>query len=93
MVNGFLSDVLLGDERKVRVLNVLDECSRKVFLSFAATSIKARKFVKLLQELITQKVNLPISDVPIGMSGSPPRFISHVLEKFTQENGSEIRFS
>ncbi|MFN8344358.1 MAG: hypothetical protein U0X91_05120 [Spirosomataceae bacterium] len=55
MVDGLLSDVLLSDERKVRVLNVLDECSRKVLLSFAAPSIKARKLVKLLQELITQK--------------------------------------
>lgn len=28
----FLSDVFLSNERKVRVLNVLDECSRKVLL-------------------------------------------------------------
>lgn len=35
----FLSDVLMSDERKVRILNVLDECSRKVLLSFAATSV------------------------------------------------------
>lgn len=70
----FLSDILLSDERKVRVLNVLDECSRKVLLCFAATSIKARKLVKLLQELIEQK-------------GKPayircgPECISRILEK------------
>lgn len=73
MVDEFLSDVLLSDEHKaaaaaVRILNVLDECSRKVLLSFAATSIKVRKLVKLLQELITQKVNQPISDVTMGLN-------------------------
>ena len=51
----FLSDVLLSNEKKVRILNVLDECSRKVLLCFAATSIKGRKLVKLLKELIDQK--------------------------------------
>ena len=84
----FLSDVLLSDERKVRVLNVLDECSRKVLLSFAAPSIKARKLVKLLQELITQKGKPDYIRCDNG-----PEFISRVLEKFTQENGIEIRFS
>ena len=48
----FLSDALLSDERKVRVLNVMNECSRKVLLCFAATNIKARKLIKLLKELI-----------------------------------------
>ena len=61
----FLSDVLLSNERKVRILNVLDECSRKVLLSFAATRIKARELLKLLQEQITQ---MPISDVTMGLS-------------------------
>ncbi|MFN8346894.1 MAG: DDE-type integrase/transposase/recombinase [Spirosomataceae bacterium] len=87
MVDGFLSDVLLSDERKVRVLNVLDECSRKVLLSFAAPSIKARKLVKLLQELITQKGKPDYIRCDNG-----PEFISRVLEKFTQENGIEIDF-
>lgn len=84
----FLSDVLLSDERKVRILNVLDECSRKVLLSFAATSIKARKLVKLLQELIAQKGKPAYIRCDNG-----PEFISHILEKFTRENGIEIRFS
>lgn len=84
----FLSDVLLSDERKVRILNVLDECSRKVLLSFAATSIKARKLVKLLQEQINQKGKPAYIRYDNG-----PEFISRILEKFAQQNGIEIRFS
>ena len=49
----FLSEpLLLSNEKKVRILNVLDECSPKVLLCFAATSIKGRKLVKVLKELI-----------------------------------------
>lgn len=84
----FLSDVLLSDERKVRILNVLDECSRKVLLCFAATSIKARKLVKLLQELIVQKGKPAYVRCDNG-----PEFISRILEKFAKNNGIEIRFS
>lgn len=84
----FLSDVLLSDEKKVRVLNILDECSRKVLLCFAAKSLKARKLVKLLKELITQKGKPEYVRCDNG-----PEFISKVLEKFAIANGIEIRFS
>ena len=85
--------MLLSDDHKVvavavSILNVLDECSRKALLSFAATSIKARKFVKLLQELIIQKGKPAYIRCDNG-----PEFISRVLEKFAEENGIEIRFS
>lgn len=84
----FLSDVLLSNEKKVRILNVLDECSRKVLLAFAATSIKSRKLVKLLQELIIQKGKPAYLRCDNG-----PEFISRALKKFAEENGIEIRFS
>lgn len=84
----FLSDVLLSNEKKVRILNVLDECSRKVLLAFAATSIKSRKLVKFLQELIIQKGKPAYIRCDNG-----PEFVSRALEKFAEENGIEIRFS
>lgn len=84
----FLSDVLLSDEKKVRVLNILDECSRKVLLCFAATSIKARKLIKLLEELVLQKGKPAYFRCDNG-----PEFISRIVEKFAEENGIEIRFS
>lgn len=84
----FLSDVLLSDEHKVRILNILDECSRKVLLCFAETNISGRKLVKLLQEVIAQKGKPAYIRCDNG-----PEFISRALEKFTEENGIEIRFS
>lgn len=84
----FLSDVLLSNKRKVRVLNILDECSRKVLLSFAATSIETRKLVKILQDLRAQKGKPAYIRCDNG-----PEFISRILRKFADENGIEIRFS
>lgn len=84
----FLSDVLLSDDKKVRVLNVLDECSRKVFLCFAATSISGRKLVKLLEDLLNQKDKPAYIRCDNGLE-----FISRALEKFAKDNGIEIRFS
>lgn len=84
----FLSDVLLSDEKKVRVLNILDECSRKVLLCFASKSLKARKLVELLKELIAQKGKPEYVRCDNG-----PEFISKALENFAAANGIEIRFS
>lgn len=50
----FLSDVLLSDEKKVWVLNVVDECSRKVLLSFAATSLEWHSEKRMFKPQILQ---------------------------------------
>jgi putative transposase len=94
----FLSDTLVSDEKKaaaaaVRVLNVLDECSRMVLLSFAAKSISAKKLaaaaaVTLLGELVKAKGKPAYVHCDNG-----PEFISKELAKFTHANGIEIRFS
>jgi putative transposase len=84
----FLSDTLLSDEKKVRVLNVLDECSRMVLLSFAAKSISAKKLVSLLDELVKEKGKPSYVRCDNG-----PEFISKELAKFAHDNGIEIRFS
>jgi putative transposase len=89
----FLSDTLLSDEKKaaaaaVRVLNVLDECSRMVLLSFAAKSISAKKLVTLLNELVKEKGKPSYLRCDNG-----PEFVSKELDKFTQDNGIIIRFS
>lgn len=84
----FLSDVLLSDDKKVRILNVLDECSRKALLAFASKSISAKKLVNLLEELVEQKGKPAYIRCDNG-----PEFISKALEKFAKENQIEIRFS
>ena len=84
----FLSDTLVSDEKKVRVLNVLDECTRMVLLSFVTKSISAQKFVSLLDELVTEKGNPSYVRCDNGYE-----FISKELVKFAHDNGIEIRFS
>jgi putative transposase len=89
----FLSDTLVSNEKKVRVLNVLDECSRMVLLSFAAKSISAKKLataaaVNLLDELVKEKGKPSYVRCDNGLE-----FISKELAKFTHDNGIKIRFS
>lgn len=84
----FLSDILVSDEKKVRVLNVLDESSRKVLLAFAAKNIPAKKLVALLKELVKEKGKPAYLRCDNG-----PEFISEELAKFTKDNNIEIRFS
>lgn len=89
----FLSDTLVSDEKKVRVLNVLYECSRMVLLSFAAKSISAKKVaaaaaVSLLDALVKEKGKPSYVRCDNG-----PEFISKELAKFAHDNGIEIRFS
>jgi putative transposase len=84
----FLSDTLLSDEKKVRVLNVIDECSRKVLIAFAAKNISAKKLVMLLEELVEDKGKPAYLRCDNG-----PEFISKELAKFAKDKGVEIRFS
>jgi len=84
----FLSDVLIGDDKKVRILNILDECSRKVLLAYAAKNISAKTLVKLLQALIQDKGKPAYFRCDNG-----PEFISQALATFAQTKGIEIRFS
>jgi len=58
----FLSDVLLSNEKKVRILNVLDECFRKELLCFAAASIKGWCLDFLLDDVVAE-IKAPILNV------------------------------
>jgi putative transposase len=84
----FLSDVLLSEDKKVRVLNVLDECSRKALLCFAAKSISGRKLVGLLEELV-----LAHGKPAYFRCDNGPEFISNQLKKFAANKGIDIRYS
>jgi putative transposase len=84
----FLSDTLLSDEKKVRVLNVIDECSRKALIAFAAKNISAKKLVMLLDELVEDKGKPAYFRCDNG-----PEFISKELARFAKDKGIAIRFS
>jgi putative transposase len=72
----------------VRVLNVIDECSRKALVAFAAKNISAKKLVQILGELVEDKGKPAYFRCDNG-----PEFISKELAKFTEEKGISIHFS
>ena len=84
----FLSDVFSGNKQMVRILNIMDECSRKVLLSLAGKSISAAKVAKLLKELISTYGK------PAYLRGdNGAEFISKKMENFAQSSHIQIRFS
>jgi putative transposase len=84
----FLSDSMSHNQGKVRILNILDECSRKALFSLAQKHFTGRKLVKILASLIKQNGKPSYVRCDNG-----PEFISKALEKFCQREGIEIRFS
>ncbi|MCK6693679.1 MAG: IS3 family transposase [Thermoanaerobaculia bacterium] len=84
----FLSEWVIGEKQQsVRIINVVDECSRKDLWVEAAHSITAAKLVEVLDKIV-------------GMRGKPryircdngPEFISAVLKEWATENKIEIKF-
>ena len=84
----FLSEWVIGDKKQsVRIINVVDECSRKDLWVEAAHSITAAKLIETLDR--------------IGeMRGWPryircdngPEFISYMLKQWAEEKNIEIKF-
>lgn len=84
----FLSEWVIGDKQQgVRIINVVDECSRKDLWVEASHSITAAKLVETLDK--------------IGeMRGWPryvrcdngPEFVSHALGQWAELRGVEIKF-
>ncbi len=84
----FLSDVLEGEKKKVRILNILDEGSRKVLMTWGQYSISAKKLVDVLNELIQTH------GVPSYLRcDNGPEFISKELKKFTDKHQIDLKFS
>jgi putative transposase len=84
----FLSDSMSHKQGKVRILNILDECSRKALFSFAQKHFTGRKLVKILTGLIQQHGKPSYVRCDNG-----PEFISKALENFCKKKGIEIKFS
>lgn len=84
----FLSEWVIGEKQQsVRIINVVDECSRKDLWVEAAHSITAAKLVEVLDKIL-------------GLRGKPryircdngPEFISAKLKQWAGENKIEIKF-
>lgn len=84
----FISDVLEGEKKKVRILNVLDECSRKVLITWGQYNISAKKLVNVLTNLIETYGKPSYLRCDNG-----PEFISNDLKKFAEKHDIELKFS
>ena len=85
----FVSDWVLGPERRsVRVINIMDEGSRKALWTTAHQSISAKKLVSVLNKLIDWRGCPQYVRCDNG-----PEFISHQLREWADKNEIEIKFS
>jgi len=84
----FLSDWVVGqNQEKVRLINIVDECSRKALWTEAYKSIPAKTLIKILNRIIEWR------GVPQYIRcDNGPEFISNELEKWATDLGIEIRF-
>lgn len=83
----FLSDDVVA-ERKTRILNVLDEYSRKCLLVVAQGTFKAKKLVAYLEQMVAAHGKPQYIRCDNG-----PELISVAMAKFGLKHGIEIRYT
>ncbi len=85
----FMSGWVIGqNQQSIRIINVVDECSRKDLWIEAAHNINSAKLVDTLDK---------VGEIRAGWSryircDNGPEFISQALKTWTEEKGIEIRF-
>lgn len=84
----FLSDWVVGQgEEKVRIINIMDECSRKALWTEAHRSISAKKLTQVLDKVVEWR-GLP----SYIRCDNGPEFISNKLKEWAEENHVDIHF-
>jgi putative transposase len=83
----FVSDSL-GDGRKLRVFNVVDDYSREALIMEVDTSISGQRVARLLDEHAAARGAYPQSIV----CDNGPEFISHALDAWAEEHGVKLQF-
>lgn len=84
----FLSEWVIGPyQQSVRIINVIDECSRKDLWVEAAWSITATKLSDVLDKIIDQRGQPAYIRCDNG-----PEFISEHLKTWAEEKGIDLRF-
>lgn len=83
----FLSDEVVA-EKKVRILNVLDEFSRKCLLVVAQSAFKAKKLVAYLEQMVQTQGKPAYIRCDNG-----PELISAAMSRFAQKHGIELRYT
>ncbi len=84
----FLSDWVVGPgQQKVRIINIMDECSRKALWTEAYTSISAKTLVEVLNQVIEWRGKPSYIRCDNG-----PEFISQRLKQWAKDQEIELRF-
>ena len=84
----FLSDWIVGPEgEKVRIVNVIDECSRKALWTEAYANISAKTLTEVLDKIVEWRGAPQYLRCDNG-----PEFISKKLKEWAEKNTVEIRF-
>ena len=84
----FVSDWLVGPSKQaVRIINIVDEHSRRALWTEAHTSIPATKLTEILDHLVE------VRGLPVYLrTDNGPEFISRELENWALRNGVTLRF-
>lgn len=82
----FMSDAL-GDGRRVRILNVIDDCNREALAIEAGISFPAQRVVRVLSQL-EEEVGLPRT---IRVDNGP-EFIAHHFQEWCKQKGIKIQY-
>jgi putative transposase len=84
----FLSEVIIETTQQwVRIINIVDECSRKDLWVEACEHIKATKLTEILDKLVFIRGRPAYIRTDNG-----PEFISDELAKWATKNEIELRF-
>ena len=83
----FVSDAL-GDGRRLRVLNVVDDFTREALIMEVDTSISGHRVARLLDEQGALRGGYPRAIV----CDNGPEFISHALDQWADEHGVKLLF-
>ena len=84
----FLSDWVVGPgQERVRIINIIDECSRKALWTQAYSSISAKILIEVLN-LVIQWRGCPA----YIRCDNGPEFISSQLQQWADQHGIELRF-
>ena len=84
----FLSDWVVGPQQeKVRIINVVDECSRKALWTEAHHSISAKKLIEVLDQILEWRGKPRYIRCDNG-----PEFISKQLRAWANKHQVELKF-
>jgi len=84
----FLSEWVIGEEQqKVRVINIMDECSRRALWTEARSNLPAIDLTNILDQVVAWRGAPAYIRCDNG-----PEFISEKLEEWAKANQVELRF-